>query len=594
MSKEQSVSPREKRDDAADLGKSGKKPGKSDDVQEKFLAGYPGAALLIGADGSVVSANAKAAGLEALIQHEAAPEIIELINEAKSSDSVAAGSVSLNSAKGEIVLEITVVPDAGKGGEMIVMARDMTMERNLRTALVESRQRYKDLIEVSSDFSWEVSSEGNFVFVSPKGALGYKAEELINKKAEDFVISPEEFLPLPFVSKRTLDNVEIWMNHKDGSTACVILSCVPLMAGGKSGEQWQGTRGVCRNVTEERENESALARARRREQHLNYIVSTIRDELEPHNMLNAAAAATARALGVAGCRIYRRDEGGPFMVAAEHGNVEGLNKLDGKLAALDSDNQVAEISIGKWKILATATNYRQRVNGALSIWKMNKDEEWEDDHHILISDIANQLGIANEQISNHERIVALSRTDGMTGLLNRRAFYEEELPRRVQRLKRNRQNAALFYLDLDNFKQVNDIHGHQAGDDVIQFLRDMMMEMSRPGDVLARLGGDEFALWLDGISPKVAEQRAAKLIEASQVMKKFSGDDDHPLGVSVGVAMYDPDCNESLDDIIARADAAMYDVKKAGKGGFKMAKPPKKKKKPQKTKSGKSQKGKKK
>ena len=97
MSKEQSVSPREKRDGAADLGKSGKKPGKSNDAPEKFLAGYPGAALLVGADGSVTSANAKAAGLEALIQHEAAPEIIELINEARTSDSVAAGSVSLSS-----------------------------------------------------------------------------------------------------------------------------------------------------------------------------------------------------------------------------------------------------------------------------------------------------------------------------------------------------------------------------------------------------------------------------------------------------------------------------------------------------------------
>jgi len=64
------------------------------------------------------------------------------------------------------------------------MARDMTMERNLRTALVESRQRYKDLVEVSSDFSWETNVNGEFIFVSPKGALGYQAEELINKKAE--------------------------------------------------------------------------------------------------------------------------------------------------------------------------------------------------------------------------------------------------------------------------------------------------------------------------------------------------------------------------------------------------------------------------
>jgi len=330
---------------------------------------------------------------------------------------------------------------------------------------------------------------------------------------------------------------------------------------------------VCRNVTEERENESALAHARRREQHLNYIVSTIRDELEPHNMLNAAAAATSRALSVAGCRIFRRDENEAFKVAAEHGNIEGLDELESKLSVLDAGDQLTDFVLCKWHVLATATNYRQRINGALSIWKPSDDEPWEDDHLLLISDIANQLGIANEQISNHERIVALSRTDSMTGLLNRRAFYEEDLPRRISRLERTRETAALFFVDMDNFKLVNDIHGHQAGDDAILFLRDMLMEMSRPCDVIARLGGDEFAMWLDGISPEVSERRAHRLIEASQSLKKFSGSDEKPLGISVGVAIFDPENKESLDSVMARADAAMYKVKTTGKGGFHMSSP---------------------
>ncbi len=560
-------------DEKADSGRSKKRLDIKASEQEKLLAGYPGAALLVADDGSILHSNAKAAGLEALIQHDAAPEIKNLIEKARTNGSVAADSVSLNSAKGKIVLEITVVPGLGEAGEMLVTARDMTMERNLRTALVESRQRYKDLVEVSSDFSWEVNPEGEFVFVSPRGALGFKAEELINKKTEDFVLSPEEFSPLPFVSERSLNNVEIWMNHKDGSTACVVLSCVPLMAEEDGKQVWKGTRGVCRNVTEEREYESALAQARRREQHLNYIVSTIRDELEPHNMLNTAAAATARALGVAGCRIYRRDEENTYMIAAEHGNTERLDNLDARFAPLESGDQIAEITLGNWHVMATATNYRQRVNGALSIWKAAGDD-WEDDHRLLITDIAKQLGIANEQISNHERIVTLSRTDGMTGLLNRRAFYEEDLPRRVARLERSRNTAALFFVDMDNFKRVNDVHGHQAGDDALLYLRDLLMEMSRPGDVITRLGGDEFAMWLDGISREVSEKRAARLIKASQALRKFSGDDDHPLGISVGVAIYDPEDNESLDSLMIRADAAMYEVKNSGKGGYHMAGPP--------------------
>jgi len=330
------------------------------------------------------------------------------------------------------------------------------------------------------------------------------------------------------------------MRNKDDSIACVILSCVPLVGEENSEQQWKGSRGICRNVAEERENESALARA----------------------------------LGVTGCRIYRRGKEDSFRIAAEHGNVDGLESLDTKLAALDTSDKLLEIEIGKWKVLAAATNYRQRINGAISIWKPTGDKPWDDDHLLLISDVANQLGIANEQISNHERIWVLSRTDSMTGLLNRRAFYEEDLPRRISRLQRSRETAALFFVDMDNFKRVNDVHGHQAGDDAILILRDLLMEMSRPGDVIARLGGDEFAMWLDGISPEVSENRAGRLIYASECLRKLSGDDDHPLGISVGVAIFDPDDDESLDDIMARADAAMYEVKNSGKSGFHMAAPP--------------------
>jgi diguanylate cyclase (GGDEF)-like protein len=162
----------------------------------------------------------------------------------------------------------------------------------------------------------------------------------------------------------------------------------------------------------------------------------------------------------------------------------------------------------------------------------------------------------------------------MTGLLNRRAFYEEELPRRIARLERSGQTASMFYVDMDNFKRVNDVHGHQAGDDAILYLRDMLINFSRPGDLVARLGGDEFALWLDGIDEATSIKRAGQLIETSKQMVTMSGDDEHPLGISIGVAFFNPKTGEVLDDLLARADAAMYSVKKKSKGGFELAPPP--------------------
>ncbi|MBT3660106.1 MAG: sensor domain-containing diguanylate cyclase [Rhodospirillaceae bacterium] len=536
------------------------------------LDSYPGAALSMSATGDVLVANARAEGVVLLLASGSLLEVAELVKEAANSSTIAAGTVSVPTDNGDILLEVTVLPEDG-ADSLIVLARDLTMERNLRSALVESRQRYKDLVEVSSDFYWETDPQGKFVFVSPRGGLGHASEDLIDRDGSEFVVDPEAFSPLPFVSERPLEDVEMWFMGKDEETACMLVSCVPLFREDENGREWSGTRGVCRDVTEERRSEAALSRARHREQLLGYIVSSVRDELDPQNMLTAAATTTARALGVAGCRIYRQTEPDKVLIAAEYGNTEELEELDESIRDLGLQSEVKLVEIGPWSTLAVATHYRQEMNGAITIWRSAKGDPWEDDHLILIADIANQLGIANEQVTNHERVVALSRTDSMTGLLNRRAFFEEELPRRASRLERSRESAALFYVDMDNFKLVNDTHGHQIGDDAIMFLRDMLIDFSRPGDVIARLGGDEFAMWLDGISSEVAEVRATSLIKQSQPMLQFSGDDDHPLGISVGIAVYEPDTHESIDDLLARADAAMYAIKNAGKGGFHMAPP---------------------
>ena len=536
------------------------------------LDSYPGAALSMSATGDVLVANARAEGVVSLLASGSLLEVAELVKEAANSSTIAAGTVSVPTDNGDILLEVTVLPEDG-ADSLIVLARDLTMERNLRSALVESRQRYKDLVEVSSDFYWETDPQGKFVFVSPRGGLGHASEDLIDRDGSEFVVDPEAFSPLPFVSERPLEDVEMWFMGKDEETACMLVSCVPLFREDENGREWSGTRGVCRDVTEERRSEAALSRARHREQLLGYIVSSVRDELDPQNMLTAAATTTARALGVAGCRIYRQTEPDKVLIAAEYGNTEELEELDESIRDLGLQSEVKLVEIGPWSTLAVATHYRQEMNGAITIWRSAKGDPWEDDHLILIADIANQLGFANEQVTNHERIVALSRTDSMTGLLNRRAFFEEELPRRASRLERSRESAALFYVDMDNFKLVNDTHGHQTGDDAIMFLRDMLIDFSRPGDVIARLGGDEFAMWLDGISSEVAEVRAISLIKQSQPMLQFSGDDDHPLGISVGIAVYESDTHESIDDLLARADAAMYAIKNAGKGGFHMAPP---------------------
>lgn len=535
-----------------------------------LLDGCPGAALLARADGTILSANQKGEGIRVLVERGRLDAFGDVVSRAAGSGSFVVAETIIQGDMAEVTLELTAVPYGA--AQYLVTCRDLSMDRNLRSALVDSRQRYKDLVEISSDFAWEIGEDKTFVFVSPKGALGYSADDLVGLPPASLVLNPEQFNPLPFLSDREMENVELWMRRADGSTATVVMSAVPLF---DRSDTLRGVRGICRDVTEERMNEEALLRARNREQLLNYIVGTVRDELNPADMLEVAARATARALSTGGCCILRRDGDDGFIKAAENGDVADLPPAFVDAVILEEKlNTPLEENTGDFQVIAVATRYRQSVNGLLCLFRP-VGADWTDDERILLADVANQLGIAAEQVANHERILRLSRTDGMTGLLNRRAFFEEEIPRRLQRLTHNGEQAALFYVDMDNFKRVNDVHGHQMGDDAILALRSLLETHSRPGDVLARLGGDEFAVWMDGMPPDTAIGRADDMVkDCAEKLARFSGDDDHPLGVSVGVAIYDPTAGECLEDLMARADAAMYEVKNAGKGGYHVADKP--------------------
>ena len=527
-------------------------------------AGLAGAAQLFSFP---LAANAQGAAVRTLLQQGDSPEIAALIATATAGQTVANATLSLHGAKGGAVHEITVVPVLS-GSSLLVLARDLTLGHYVRDALVESRQRYKDLVEASSDFAWEVGADGAFVFVSPRGALGYGAADLIGRQPVEFMLDTAGDAPLPFATEKPLEEIEIWMRQADGTQACVILACIPLF---DDDGRWRGARGVCRDVTEARALEDALARARYREQLLNHVVSTFRDEVEPRKVLTAAAAATARALKAEGCRIYRRAPSENFDVAAEYGDADGLEVPKSFLARLAEAPGAIDHETGHKRLLAAATRYQDTVNGAVMLWTTQEGGDWKDDDYILLGDVASHLGIANAQIDKHETIVRLSRTDPLTELLNRRALFEDELPRRLKRLRLGGGHSALFYVDLDKFKQVNDTHGHQRGDQVLLAVRDMLVEHSRPGDVIARHGGDEFAMWIEGITEKVAAKRARTLIAAGRDLARFSGGQEHPLGLSVGIALYDPEDGESLDDLVARADAAMYAVKRTGKSGFELA-----------------------
>jgi len=172
------------------------------------------------------------------------------------------------------------------------------------------------------------------------------------------------------------------------------------------------------------------------------------------------------------------------------------------------------------------------------------------------------ISMASKLRQAYDREKRLARTDGLTGLMNRRAFYasiEVEIARRI----RNFQPFSLLYLDCDNFKQVNDTLGYNAGDQLLRLLADTLKESVRHGDVVARLGGDEFAIFFPDTNPadiaSIMPHLKAALKSAMQ-----RGFPDATL--SMGVAIF-ASIPPNLDEVIMRADQLMYRVKDSGKNG---------------------------
>lgn len=539
--------------------------------------GYGEPILILNADLTVDALNAKGEAFIASLDEQALKRVVQTAQPSLEQNRPLVDQVDLEKPGGTQSLQVTALPL--ESGSATVLVRDVTLETSLRLALVDSRQRYKDFVEISTDFSWETNAERRFAFVSPRGGLGYPADVLVSTNPTDLVMEFSAGGQTPFFTDRRIENSEVWLKRHDGRSACVVVSAMPLV--GPDGS-WRGARGVCRDVTESREREATLARVRNRERVLTRIVRSFRDEVNPENMLISASETLARGLGAECCQIFRFSEDKAaadaakdhhsFTLAGSFGSTEGdLHKS--VLDSLAGGAGAAEVTKDNWQLLAAPAQYQSVLNGAAVLWRRVERGAWSDDDRLLIGDIANQIGITIEQLVHHERIVRISRTDAMTGLLNRGAFMEA-LTRQLYRLERDPDDAALMYVDLDNFKAVNDTRGHQAGDEALLKLRDILVQQTRPTDLVSRLGGDEFAVFLNGANMDIAKTRAEKFLEVSQELRSYSASDDKPLGMSVGIAVLERNVAEPLDELLARADSAMYDAKRSGKGQYAIADKP--------------------
>jgi len=151
--------------------------------------------------------------------------------------------------------------------------------------------------------------------------------------------------------------------------------------------------------------------------------------------------------------------------------------------------------------------------------------------------------------------------DALTGLLNR-AGIVEALDTRLAAYAGL--PFAVMFLDLDNFKPINDTFGHAAGDEVLKAVAGRVRRALPDGAVVARIGGDEFVVLVDGITADMAEETGYRLINAVGAPDALGGQVHASVGASVGIAM-SPDHGTEVEDLLAVADAALYEAKSGGK-----------------------------
>jgi diguanylate cyclase (GGDEF)-like protein len=172
-----------------------------------------------------------------------------------------------------------------------------------------------------------------------------------------------------------------------------------------------------------------------------------------------------------------------------------------------------------------------------------------------------ELAAARAKVKDLE---ATADIDAVTEIFNRRGF-DRELKRSLAYVKRYGTRAALFYIDLDGFKPVNDQYGHAAGDAVLRTVAAMLTRSVRASDTVARLGGDEFGLILWNLNEGDAATKAWALEAAiTEAGIEWEGQ-ALAVGASIGFAMLGP--ADELADVMAKADRAMYARKAERKGG---------------------------
>jgi len=421
--------------------------------------------------------------------------------------------------------------------------------REGEAVLRTSEERFRSLAELSSDWYWEQDDQFRFTMLSgeviQKGnfridsALGKTRWELPIELSDDEWAAHKALLEahLPFT------DFEYGILDADGKMRSYSARGKPLF---NASGRFLGYRGTANDITKRKQGEETLRRFR-----------AAMDATSDAIYLTDRASMRFLDVNEAACRMQSatREEllaRGPDGVLTQ--SVEELARTYDSIIAGGPGTEPLEL-------------LRTRKDGT-QVWVELQRRAQHSDGGWMIITVVRDI---TERKKLEERLLHQANFDNLTQLPNRALCYDR-LQQAIFRAKRKTLTAALLFIDLDRFKEVNDTFGHGAGDELLKQVSQRLIQCVRAGDTVGRLGGDEFVIVL----PEVAEAKDAGLIARKAIealARPFRLEEEEVcISASIGIATC-PDHGDEVAVLIKNADAAMFCAKQAGRNSFRFHTP---------------------
>ncbi|MCM3362195.1 diguanylate cyclase domain-containing protein [Niallia sp. Sow4_A1] len=406
-----------------------------------------------------------------------------------------------------------------------------------------SNDFFRLLVEHVNDWIWQINEQWEFTYSNSivEETLGYSANELLGKSMFSFikineVESVQAIVLSAMENNSSLQNLDFTMIHRNGHEVFIETNANPII---DNQNNTIGYRGINRDITLWKKNQD-------RQQQLLDIIEASPDLI-----------ATADSFGNT---TYLNPSARAFLGIPE--GIEELHSVNAqlwtnKIVDINENELSAEKSI--WRGENTLSNSMGKeipVSQIIVTHKANNQNI-----HFL-STIARDI---SERKAYEKIIKRQALYDTLTELPNRRHLYKTIS--RLMDSKDKEKTFALLFIDIDDFKQINDTLGHKYGDRALKLIAARMKGSVRENDFLCRLGGDEFILLVEGMNTKQeVEDYAKRLISIFNHPLRMDNK-LHSITCSIGISIY-PDHGKDIETLMQNADKIMYHMKKQGKNGF--------------------------